>query len=126
LAHAIDHAWIDKRTRGGWLLDQFLNDFEHDVWPGTAHVEEHVPDPDDRSFLASLLFEAPAVEDPIKVANDGIRQIVSNFCVPKIRKIELEIAAKQRNFDADLILLLKTNEELRRLKLHPPTIRPSA
>jgi hypothetical protein len=39
-----------------------------------------------------------------------------------LRKIELEIAAKQGKFDADLILLLKTTEELRRLKLNPPLI----
>ncbi|MGH8017071.1 MAG: hypothetical protein ACREIA_02080, partial [Opitutaceae bacterium] len=66
------------------------------------------------------------IEDPVKIANDGIRRMVSNFCIPKIRKIELEIATKQRTFDSDLISLLKTGDQLRRLKLNPPTIRSPA
>jgi len=126
LALAIDHQWIDTTSRAGHLLDLFLNDFAHDVWPGVDHLEEHLDAPEDSSFVASLLFETPSIDDPVKIANDGIRRIVSNFCIPKIRKIELEIAAKQQNFDSDLLSLLKTGEELRRLKLNPPTIRTPA
>ncbi len=126
LAYAIDHQWIDHSTRAGRLLDQFLNDFEHDMWPGASHLEEHLESHEDRTFIASLLFETPSFEDPMRIANDGIRRMVSNFCIPKIRKIELEIATKQRTFDSDLISLLKTGQELRRLKLNPPIIRPPA
>lgn len=123
LAQALDQQWIEATSQPGRLLDRFLHDFAHDVWSDTAPVEELVDDPEDRNYLASLLFERPDIDDPVKVANDGIRQMVSNFCEPKIRKIELEIAAKQRNFDADLILLLRSNDELRRLRLNPPLIR---
>lgn len=126
IARAIDHEWIDKSTRAGRLLDAFLNDFEHDLWPGVQEIEQHVDDPEDRNFLASLLFERPAIEDPVKVANDGIRRIVSNFCGPKIAKNQLEIAAKQGNVDADILSLHKANEEFRRLKLNPPVIKEPA
>jgi len=122
MAQHVHHEWINTRQRAGRLLDRFLNDFAHDLWPGVQEVESLLDDPDDRSFVASLLFDPPSIEDPIKIANDGIRRMVSNFCDPRLRKIELEIAAKQGKFDADLILLLKTTEELRRLKLHPPLI----
>jgi DNA primase len=122
LAQHVHHEWIDTSSRAGRLLDRFLNDFSHDLWPGVQEVESVLEDPEDRNFVASLLFDPPSIEDPIKVANDGIRRMVSNFCDPRLRKIELEIAAKQGKFDADLILLLKTTEELRRLKLHPPLI----
>jgi DNA primase len=124
LAHAIDHHWIDTSTRPGRLLDRFLADFSHKLWPGVQNLKEHLDDPADRRLLASLVFDKPDFDDPIKVANDGIRQMVSNFCAPKIRNIELEIAAKAPKFDADLISLLKANEELRRLRLNPPAIRP--
>lgn len=122
LAQHVHHEWIDTGSRAGRLLDRFLNDFSHDLWPGVQEVESVLEDPDDRNFVASLLFDPPSIDDPIKVANDGIRRMVSNFCDPRLRKIELEIAAKQGKFDADLILLLKTTEELRRLKLNPPLI----
>ncbi len=123
LAQSVHHEWINTRHRAGRLLDRFLNEFAHDLWPGVQEVESLLSDPDDRNFVASLLFETPLIEEPFKVANDGIRRIVSNFCDPRLRKIELEIAAKQGKFDADLISLLKTTEELRRLKLNPPLIR---
>ena len=123
LAQNIHHEWINTRHRAGRLLDRFLNDFAHDLWPGAKEVESVLEEPEDRNFVASLLFDPPPIDEPIKVANDGIRRMVSNFCDPRLRKIELEIAAKQGKFDADLILLLKTTEELRRLKLNPPLIR---
>lgn len=123
LAQNVHHEWINTRHRAGRLLDRFLNEFAHDLWPGVQDVESLLSEPEDRNFVASLLFETPLIEEPIKVANDGIRRMVSNFCDPRLRKIELEIAAKQGKFDADLISLLKTTEELRRLKLNPPLIR---
>lgn len=123
LAQNIHHEWVNTQHRAGRLLDRFLNDFAHDLWPGTKEVEALLEDPEDRNFVASLLFEPPLIDEPIKVANDGIRRMVSNFCDPRLRKIELEIAAKQGKFDADLISLLKTTEDLRRLKLNPPLIR---
>ncbi len=126
LAHALEHRFINTSSRSGRLLDRFLNEIAHDLWPGAGNLEELLEDPEDRGLLASLLFERPAIDDPTKIANDGIRQMVSNFCGPMIRKIELEIAAKQQTFDAELIHLLRTADDLRRLKLHPPTIRPPA
>jgi len=122
LAGKINHEWIDRSTPAGRLLDRFLNDFEHDLWPGSDQLEQHLEDHTELVYLSSLRFELPEVDDPVRVANDGIRRIVSNFCGPKIAKIQLEIAAKQRNVDADVFSLQKANEELRRLKLNPPTL----
>jgi len=126
LAQAIDREWIDRSTRAGRLLDHFLNDFAHKVWPGIQDLEHHLDDPADRTLVASLLFDPPLCDDPIKVANDGIRRMVSNFCSPRKKKIDLEIAAKQRNVDADLLSLQKSSQDLERLRLKPPTIRRPA
>jgi len=123
LAETIAPEWINTSTRAGRLLDLVLNEFLHDTWAGTQWLQEHLDDPADKAFIASLLFDAPEIDQPERVANDGIRQMINNFCAPKMREIELEIAAKQGKFDADLISLLKTNEELRKLRLNPPTLR---
>lgn len=126
LAETIHHEWIDTTTREGRLLDQILHAIAHDVWPGTAARDEFITDPDDRNFLASLLFAPAEIEDPVKVANEGIRRMIRNFCTPRIRKIELEIAAKQGNVDADLLSFRQTLTELRHLRTHPPTIHVPA
>ena len=126
IAALIEHDWIDTGTREGRLLDRFLHDFAHDVWPGINELDQHVEEPEDRNFLDSLLFDPPTIDDPAKVANEGIRRMVRNFCVSKINKIELEIARKQGNVDADLLSLRKSMDELHHLRLNPPAIRQPA
>src|SRR5690606_11960576 len=78
LAESLHHEWIDTTTREGRLLDQILHAILHDVWPGTEHRDDFVTDPEDRNFLASLLFAPADIEDPIKIANEGIRRMVRN------------------------------------------------
>lgn len=126
LAAAIHHEWIDTTTREGRLLDQILHAVAHDAWPGTANRDDHVTDPEDRNFLASLLFSPAEIEDPAKVANEGIRRMVRNFCVPRMKKIELEIAGKERNVDADLLTLRTSLTELRHLRTNPPIVHVPA
>lgn len=126
LAEAINHEWIDVATREGRLLDQILHAIAHDAWPGTANRDAYIDSPEDRNFLASLLFAPAEIDDPVKVANEGIRRMVSNFCVRRIRKIELEIAAKERNVDSDLLSARQSVSELRHLRTHPPTIHVPA
>ncbi len=126
LAETINHEWIDVARREGRLLDQILHAVAHDAWPGTAQRDEHIEDPDDRNFLASLLFAPAEIDDPVKVANEGIRRMVRNFCAPRIRKIELEIAAKEGNVDSDLLSARQFLTELRHLRTHPPTIHVPA
>lgn len=126
LAEVINHEWIDVSVREGRLLDQILHALAHDAWPGTAQRDEHIEDPDDQNFLSSLLFAPAELENPVKVANEGIRRMVRNFCAPRIKKIELEIAAKQGNVDADLLSSRHLLTELRHLRTNPPTIHVPA
>src|SRR5690606_14089402 len=126
LAATVHHEWIDTRTREGRLLDQILHAIAHDAWPGTARREEYIDNPEDQNFLASLLFAPAQFDDPVKIANEGIRRMVRNFCAPRIRKIELEIAAKERNVDSDLLSSRQLLTELRHLRTNPPSIHVPA
>jgi len=46
--------------------------------------------------VASLLFEAPDIDNPRKAANEGLRRLQARTLEPKLRQIELEIATNRR------------------------------
>ena len=91
-----------------------------------AEYNANIENPEDQNFLASLLFAPAQFDDPVKIANEGIRRMVRNFCAPRIRKIELEIAAKERNVDSDLLSSRQLLTELRHLRTNPPSIHVPA
>jgi DNA primase len=69
------------------------------------------------------LFEAPSVDDPRKAANEGLRRLQARKLEPRLRQIELEIAAKQTDVDpAALSLLWKERSEFQRLLRQPPVL----
>ena len=72
--------------------------------------------------MATLLFEAPEIDDPRKVANEGLRRLQTRALEPRLRQIELEIAAKQTDVAADLLSLLKSRAECQRQLRQPPTL----
>jgi len=39
--------------------------------------------------MASLLFDPPTIDDPAKVAQEGLRQLRARALEPRLRKIEL-------------------------------------
>jgi len=115
--------WIDSALPSGRILWRFLTEFEHDLWPGRDHLEELLETPDERSLVASLLFEAPNIDDPRKAANEGLRRLQARTLEPRLRQIELEIAAKQTDVDPSaLSKLWKERSEYQRLLRQPPVL----
>ena len=117
------HDWIDSAVLSGRILWRFLTEFEHDVWPGRDHLDELLESAEEKALVASLLFEAPTIDDPRKAANEGLRRLQARTLEPRLRQIELEIAAKQTDVDpAALSLLWKERSEYQRLLRQPPVL----
>ena len=81
-----------------------------------AHTEE------EKSLIASLLFEIAGDDDLAKMANEGLRSMQRRFLEPKARQIELEIATKGADLDSELPSLLKQRAEIIRQLQHPPKL----
>jgi DNA primase len=84
LSHAIQHDWIDTRDghTAGRLLNRFLGEFEHDTWPGRDQLDSLLETAEERTLVASLLFENLAIDDPVKVAQEGLRQLRAALSSP--------------------------------------------
>src|SRR5690606_16127224 len=75
LSHALPHDWIDTTHPAGALLNRFLAEFEHDSWPGPLQLDPLLETDAEKSLVASLLFAPPQIEDPKKVAMEGLQNI---------------------------------------------------
>ena len=75
MSSAIPHHWIDQQQPAGVLLNRFLGEVEGGNWPGRDHLESLMETDDEKSLVASLLFDAPVIDDPFKVAREGIRRL---------------------------------------------------
>ncbi len=123
LAHELlARDWIDATHPASLLLQRFLIEFEHDTWPGRDHLEPLLETPEEKALVASLLFESPNTDDPAKSANEGLRRLQTRALEPRLRQIELELAAKQTDVNADIPSLLKSRSDLQRLLRQPPTL----
>lgn len=119
LSHALPHEWVDVAHPAGLLLNRFLGEFEHDSWPGRDHLDPLLETPEERALVATLLFETPSVEDPVKVAQEGLRQLRARSLEPRLRQIELALANARADSDADPISLLKQRSEIQRQLRQP-------
>ena len=119
LSAALPHEWIDTRHAAGALLNRFLAAFEHDGWPGREHLDDLLETPEEKALAASLLFDAPAIDDPAKVAQEGLRQLRARVLEPRLRQIELALARGPSDSNADPISLLKERSELQRMLRQP-------
>lgn len=122
LATQLPHEWIDASTLPGRLLDRFLNEAQHNGWPGRENLDQLLENQEEKSLVASLLFDQPDLDGLGKAVNEGIRSMQRRFLEPRLRQIELEIAAKAPDGDPDLFSLLKQRAEMTRQLLHPPTL----
>ncbi|HVW21262.1 MAG TPA: DNA primase [Opitutaceae bacterium] len=119
LSRALPHEWIDSRHIAGLLLDRFLGAFEHGAWPGRDQLDELLERSEEKALVASLLFDAPRVEDPLKVALEGLGRMRARSVEPRLRQIELAIANASADSNADPISLYKERSELQRLLRQP-------
>ena len=119
LSSSIPHEWIDGAQQAGRLLNRFLAEFEHDTWPGRDHLDGLLENAEERSLVATLMFEAPAMDDPVKVANEGLRQLRARALEPRLRQIELALANTHADSKSDPISLLKARSEIQRQLRQP-------
>ena len=121
LSAAFPHEWIDTRQPAGQLLNRFLAEFEQGSWPGRDRLDELLETPEEKTLVASLLFEPPTFDDPAKVAREGLTQLRARALEPRLRQIELALAKTQADSKNDAISLLKESLELQR-QLRQPLI----
>ena len=69
--------------------------------------------------MASLLFDPPTIDDPAKIAQEGLRQLRARALEPRLRKIELDLANHRADSEGDPISLIKERSELQRQLRQP-------
>ncbi|MEO5960769.1 MAG: DNA primase, partial [Opitutaceae bacterium] len=119
LSSALPHDWIDTGHTAGVLLNRFLSEFEHDGWPGRDHLDDLLETAEERALVATLLFESPKIDDPTKVAQEGLRQLRARSLEPRLREIELALANTRADIESDPISLLRQRSELQRQLRQP-------
>tara|TARA_B110000495_G_scaffold203735_1_gene229164 strand:- start:1692 stop:3539 length:1848 start_codon:yes stop_codon:yes gene_type:complete len=122
IAHIIDERWIDTQSPEGKLLNQVLNDFLHDMWNGSDSLNDQLEDSELKSLVADLIFQKPEYDNPMRLANEAIRRLVTKFADQKIKKIKLEIARKQSEQDPALSSLYDEFLKLQNIKGNPPQL----
>jgi len=122
LASHLPLEWIDTQSLAGRLLERFLNEAQHNGWPGRDHLDQLLEDQEEKAFVASLLFDQADLENLPKVVNEGLRSLQRRHLEPRLRELELEIAAKAPDGDSDLLSLLKKRADMTRQLLHPPRL----
>ncbi|HEY0863918.1 MAG TPA: DNA primase [Lacunisphaera sp.] len=122
LASQLPHEWIDTSHTAGSLLDRILAEATHNGWTGRDNLDQLLETEEEKTLVASLLFEAAADDDLVKIANEGLRSLQRRFLEPRQRQIELEIASKGTDVESDLLSLLKQRAEITRQLLNPPKL----
>ena len=125
LSTAVPHDWIDQRQPAGVLLNRFLGELENGNWPGRDHLQALMENDDEKSLVASLLFDVPVLDDPFKVAREGIRRLRDRALGARIRQIELALARTPSDFNDDSSSLLRELSDLQR-QLRQPVILTEA
>jgi DNA primase len=126
LSVALHHEWVDTGHAAGVLLNRFVGEFAHGDWPGRDHLEPLLESDEERALVATLLFEAPAIDDPAKVAVEGLRLLRTRALEPRLRQIELALANPRADIESDPISLLKERSEIQRLLRQPIVLTPAA
>ena len=114
LAAACPHDWINDRILSGALLNRFLAEFSEGQWPGRDHLDGLLESTAERALVSSLLFEAPQIDDPGKVALEGLTRLRARAIAPRMREIDLQLADASTDNTIDATALLKERSELQR------------
>ena len=120
LAAQLPHEWIDQSHSPGILLNRLLAEVAHNDWTGNSQIDQILETEEEKSLVASLMFETSDDDDLIKKASEGLRSLQRRFLEPRLRQIELEIATK--GTDIDFSFLLKQRSDLTRQLLNPPKL----
>ena len=119
LATGCPHDWIDDRLPSGALLNRFLAEFSEGQWPGRDGLDPLLETDAERALIASLLFETPRIDNPAKVALEGLKRLRDRSLMPRLRQIELQLAQASQDNSFDASALLKERSDLQRLLRSP-------
>ena len=122
LADALPHDWIDTGHAAGRLLNRFLAEIAHGNWPGRDQLDPLLESDEERALVASLLFEAPELDEPIRQVIQGLTRLRQRALEPRLRQIELDLANHHADIESDAISLVKELAELRRQLYQPITL----
>lgn len=126
LSRTLPHDWIDLGHDAGLILARILAELEQDPhWPVRDHLDDLLETPEERTLIASLLFETPQLDDPVKVVNEGLRQIQNRVLEPRVRQIELALANASADSNVDANSLFKELLDIKR-QLRAPLRLPAA
>jgi len=114
LSGVLPHDWIDGSHLPGALLNRFLGEFEHDAWPGRDNLDELLETPEEKTLVASLLFDPPRTDEPVRIVNQALTQIRLRALEPQLRQIELALATHRADSNVDAISLIKQRTEIQR------------
>ena len=120
LANQLPHEWIDQSHAAGIVLNRLLAEVAHNDWAGNTQIDQILETEEEKSLIASLLFETSDDEGLVKIANEGLRSLQRRFLEPRLRQIELAIGTK--GTDIDFSFLLKQRSDLTRQLLNPPKL----
>jgi DNA primase len=122
LASQLPPDWIDTSSLAGQLLERLIAEVQHNGWPGRDHLDQLLENQEEKTLVATLLFETPGDEDLVKFANEGLRALQRRALEPRQREIELEIASQGTNGAPHLFSLLKQRAEIIRQLQNPPRL----
>lgn len=125
LGRTLPPDWIDLSHTAGVLLNRFLAEFEQDAWPGRDHLDTLLETSEERTLVASLLFETPQIDDPVKVVNEALRIVQARALEPRVRQIELALANATADSNVDANSLFKELLDIKR-QLRAPLRLPAA
>lgn len=114
LAAGCPHDWINDRILSGMLLNRFLAEYSEGQWPGRDHLDSLLESDAERALVSSLLFESPMIDDPGKVALEGLTRLRNRALMPRLREIDLQLANSGSDNAIDATALLKERLELQR------------
>ena len=116
---------LDRAVTMKLVLNRFLAEFEQNAWPGRDHLDDLLETAEERTLVASLLFETPKIDDPVKVVNFGLALIQSRSLEPRVRQIELALANTASDSNVDANSLFKELLDIKR-QLRAPLRLPAA
>jgi DNA primase len=119
ISSALPHEWVDSAKPAGAVLNRILGEYEQGHAVDQAHLDGLLETPEERTLVASLLFEDPRLDDPRKVAQEGLAKLRDRALLPRLREIELALADASENSIIDPISLLSEKLSLQRQLRQP-------
>ncbi|MGH7996872.1 MAG: toprim domain-containing protein, partial [Opitutaceae bacterium] len=119
LSAALPHDWIDGADPAGALLNRILGEYEQGHSVDRAQLDVLLETAEEKALAASLLFEPPRVDDPVKIAHEGLAKLRDRALLPRLREIELALASASGNSIIDPKSLLTEKLSLQRRLRQP-------